>query len=264
MGPANSDISKVYGSFLRRMGWKRIAVVTDDDAYTSDFGQGLANDMNEHGGTVLYHGVFPTLPTQAVVDKQGRLHSDGVKNISNHLLHARMKNTRVIFVVAKGDAGRIALYSALEVTGFTRQGYAIIDGDMLDISNDLIASGKLEINGIVHMAVGEPHTCKSLAGCPHKACGPTCAAPSRFMNQAYDAVYTLAKALAPQFRDGGRSYLAGVQESRWAAMAAIRSTSLSFDIATSGLLEFTGDGSNNRDKVRFYTHDHILVSELYT
>jgi ABC-type branched-subunit amino acid transport system substrate-binding protein len=35
VNPANSDISKVFGVFLRSMGWTRIAVVTDDDASTS-------------------------------------------------------------------------------------------------------------------------------------------------------------------------------------------------------------------------------------
>ena len=40
VGQANSDISKVYSTFMRSMGWNRIAVVTDDDAWTGDFAKG--------------------------------------------------------------------------------------------------------------------------------------------------------------------------------------------------------------------------------
>ena len=66
VGPANSDISKVVGVFLRSMGWFRIAIVTDDDSFTSDYGKGVANDMEEHGGSVLYHGVRSKLTAMAV------------------------------------------------------------------------------------------------------------------------------------------------------------------------------------------------------
>ena len=126
VGPANSDISKVCGEFMRSMGWSRIAVVTDDDAYTNDFGKQVANDMKANGGTVLYHGVYPMVPPKAVVDKQGQLHAESVKTISSHLLRARAKGARIVFVVAKGDAGKIALYSSLQATGFLDEGYAVM------------------------------------------------------------------------------------------------------------------------------------------
>ena len=126
VGPANSDISKVCGEFMRSMGWSRIAVVTDDDAYTNDFGKQVANDMKANGGTVLYHGVYPMVPPKAVVDKQGQLHKESVVTISSHLLHARAKGARIVFVVAKGNAGKIALYSSLQATGFMNEGYAIM------------------------------------------------------------------------------------------------------------------------------------------
>ena len=124
--PSNSEISKVCGVFMRSMGWSRIAIVTDDDAFSSDFGKQVANDMNENGGTVIYHGVYPKVPSEAVVDKQGQLHVESVKTISNHLSHARAKGARIVFVVAKGDAGKIALYSALEATGFLNEGNAVM------------------------------------------------------------------------------------------------------------------------------------------
>ena len=238
VGPANSDVSKVVGLFLRSMGWMSVAVVTDDDAYASDFGKQVANDMKEHGGTVLYHGIFATLPAQAAVDKQGRLHKSGVKNISSHLFRAREKGARIIFTTAKGNAGKIALYDALNDTGFLGEGYAVFEGGMMTLSNELIATGQQRVNGIVHMTTGGAHECKA-AACPHKACGPTCAANARHMNQAHDAILTLATALAPLFRNGGARYLAGAPESRSAAMTAIRATSLSADIAASGLLELS-------------------------
>jgi ABC-type branched-subunit amino acid transport system substrate-binding protein len=59
VGPANSDVSRVCAAFMRSMGWMNIAVVTDDDAFTNDFGQTVVDDMKENGATVLYHGVFP-------------------------------------------------------------------------------------------------------------------------------------------------------------------------------------------------------------
>jgi ABC-type branched-subunit amino acid transport system substrate-binding protein len=126
VGPANSDIGKVCGVFMRSMGWSRIAVVTDDDAYTKDFGKQVANDVKENGGTVLYYGVYPMVPPKAVVDQQGQLHAESVKIISSHLLRARAKGARIVFVVAKGDAGRIALYSSLQETGFLNEGYAVM------------------------------------------------------------------------------------------------------------------------------------------
>ena len=33
---------------------------------------------------------------------------------------------RIVFVVAKGNAGKIALYSSLQATGFMNEGYAIM------------------------------------------------------------------------------------------------------------------------------------------
>ena len=75
---------------------------------------------------MLYHGVYPMLPPKAVVDKQGQLHAESVKTISNHLLRARTKGARIVFVVAKGDAGKIALYSSLQATGFLNEGYAVM------------------------------------------------------------------------------------------------------------------------------------------
>jgi ABC-type branched-subunit amino acid transport system substrate-binding protein len=249
VGPANSDISKVVGLFLRSMGWMSVAVVTDDDAYASDFGKQVAHDVKEHGGTVLYHGIFATLPAQAAVDKQGRLHTSGVKNISSHLFRARERGARVIFTVAKGNAGKIALYDALNDTGFLGEGYAVFEGGMMTLSNELIATGQQQVNGIVHMTTGGAHECKA-ATCPHKTCGPTCAANARHMNQAHDAVLTLATALAPLFRNGGARYLAGAPESRSAAMTAIRATSLSADIAASGLLELS-PSSTKRDTWNF-------------
>jgi hypothetical protein len=72
------------------------------------------------------------------------------------------------------------------------------------------------------------------------------------VNQAHDAVLVLAKAIALSFiDDGGRSYLAGVEASRAAAMAAIQATSLSSDVAASGSLEFAGSATTNRNKWNF-------------
>ena len=75
---------------------------------------------------MLYHGVYPMVPPKAVVDKQGQLHAESVKTISSHLLRARAKGARIVFVVAKGDAGKIALYSSLQATGFLDEGYAVM------------------------------------------------------------------------------------------------------------------------------------------
>ena len=250
VGPANSAISKVCGTFLRSMGWMNIAVVTDDDPFTSDYGKGVVSDMKEHGATVLYHGVFPTLPTQAAVDKQGRLHTDAVKNISSHMFSARAKGARVIVVVAKGDATTIAMYTSLDDAGFLGTGYAVFDGQMMSLTNNFIASGQQQVNGIVHMTAHEPHKCEATK-CPHTACGPTCVVGAREMNQAHDAVLVLATAVAPLFRDGGGSYLAGAPESRKAAMAALFATTLSSNIAASGLLHFDEYPSTTRDKWNF-------------
>ena len=250
VGPANSDMSKVVGVFLRSMDWSRIAIVTDDDAFTSDFGKQVANDMEENKGTVLYRGVSKTLPSQATVDKKGRIHTESVKSISSHLIRAREKGARIFFVGAKHTAGRLALYDALNGTGVLGKGYAVFSMGMLALSNEFIATGQLEVKGIVFMS--EPShldECK-VAACPHKNCGPTCASEARDMNQAYDAVLTLATALAPLFRDGGARYLTGETDSRNEAMAAIRATSLSADIAASGLLELS-PGSTKRDKWNF-------------
>jgi len=119
------------------------------------------------------------------------------------------------------------------------------------MTNDHLASGKQDVSGIVHLSTGELHECKKAAKCPHKACGSNCAANARVMNQAHDAVLTLAKAIAPQFRDGGSSYLSGAEESRATAMTAIRATSLDSDIAASGFVQFPDPGINNRDKWNF-------------
>ena len=259
VGPANSDVSKVVGLFLRSMGWMSVAVVTDDDAYASDFGKQVANDMKEHGGTVLYHGIFATLPAQAAVNKQGRLHKSGVKNISSHLFRAQKNGARIIFVVAKGDAGKIALYTALDGAGFLGKGYAVFDGDLPDKTfAKLLADGQQRVNGIVHMSVGEAHKCKATT-CPHTNCGPDCAANHQTMNQAYDAVRTLAMAIAPSFRDGGSSYLAGSEKSRKKAMDAVRATSLSSKTAASGILEFGPRTSNTRNKWNF---EYVILASM--
>ena len=250
VGPANSDVSKVFGAYFRSMGWNRIAVVTDDDAFTSDFGLGVANDMKKHGGTILYHGLFKMLPTLGVVDKLGEIHKNGTKDISSHLLRARKEKALIIFVSAKGDVGNIALYSALEETGYFDAGNAIVVGYMMDLTSEHIANGKQRVDGMVHMTVGEPHKCRA-AKCPHETCGTSCVASQRHMNQAYDAVIALATAVAPLFRNGGEDYVAGNPESRLAAMRALRATSLSSDIAASGLLELQGRPSNNREKWNF-------------
>ena len=260
VGPANSDLSKVCGVFLRSMRWMHVAVVTDDDPFTSDYGKGVVSDMEEHGATVLYHGIFPTLPAQAAVDKQGRLHTDAVKNISSHMFGARANGARVIFVMAKGDATKIALYTSLGVAGFMDKGFAVFDGQMISLSQKLIAEGTQRVNGIVHMSAGGAHECKA-ATCPHKACAANCVAEPRHLNQAYDAVLTLATALAPLFRDGGADYLAGATKSRSAAMTAIRATSLSADIAASGLLELS-PGSTKRNKWNFGCVAVLRVSVL--
>ena len=250
VGPANSDISKVVGVFLRSMGWSRIAIVTDDDAFTSDYGKQVANDMKENGGTVLYRGVSKTLPSQAAVNKQGRIHTESVRNISSHLIRAQEKGARIFVVGAKHTAGRLALYDALDGTGVLGKGYAVFVIEVLALSNEFIATGQQRVNGIVHMSQpSQLDECK-VAACPHEAYGPTCAADATRMNQAYDAVLTLATALAPLFRDGGARYLTGETDSRREGMAAIRATSLSADIAASGLLELS-PGSTKRDKWNF-------------
>ena len=180
------------------------------------------------------------LPTTTAVGSKGSLHMEGVRNISIHMSRARAKGARVIFVIAKGDAGNVALYTALDDAGFLGEGYAVFEGkgDTLPLT--------MRVNGIVHMTAKERHECKA-AQCPLTSKGQE----SRIMNQAHDAVYTLAKGLAPSFRDGGSDYLAGVPESRLAAMAAIRATSLSANIAASGLLEFDPYPSNLREKWNF-------------
>ena len=106
------------------------------------------------------------------------------------------------------------------------------------------------VNGVLHMSVAGPHACKA-AVCPAKVCGSGCIGQSRHLNQAYDAVLTLATGIAPFFRDGGSSYLAGTEESRKAAMVALRATSLSSEIAASGRITFAGPHSTNRDKWNF-------------
>ena len=121
---------------------------------------------------------------------------------------------------------------------------------MLQMTNDQLASGKQDIRGIVHLSVGELHECKA-AKCPHKACGSNCAAEARTMNQAHDAVLTLATAIAPLFRTGGNSYLNGAEESRTAAMTSIRASSLDIDTAASGLVQFPDPDSTTRDKWNF-------------
>ena len=249
VSPANSDMSKVVGAFLRSMSWMDIGIVTDDAPFSSDYGKGVANDMKEQGGTVLYHGIYSKLPTQAA-NKQGQLHKMGVKNISSHLVRAREKGVRILFVAAKGDAGKIALYDALNDAGFLGEGYAVFDGQMMTLSNEYIATGQQRVNGIVHISVGAAHECKA-ATCPHEACGSTCAAPAREMNQAFDAMYTLASAIAPLFKDGGSSYMSGAEETRMAAMTAIRTTSLSSSVAASGIVQFSDAGINKRDKWNF-------------
>ena len=253
VGPANSDMSRVCGTFMRSMKWNSIAVVTDDDAFTSDYGIQVATDMQENGRAVIYHGIFPTLPTHTAVNKQGQLHLDCVKNISSHLRRAREKGARVVFVMAKGDATRIALYSALYDSGFLGKGFGVMDGNILKLSTDLIASGNQMVTGIVHMTLSRgTQECRAAYKCPHKACGSKCAAKENEMNQAYDAVFTLASAIAPMFRDGGGlSYLLGEAGTREAAMAAIHATSLTSDDTASGLLEFTGPHSTTRNKWNF-------------
>ena len=121
---------------------------------------------------------------------------------------------------------------------------------MLQMTNDQLESGKQDVRGIVHLSVGELHECEA-AKCPHKACGSNCAATARIMNQAHDAVLTLAKAIAPLFRDGGSSYLSGAEKSRTAAMAAIRDTSLGADTAASGAVQFPDPDRTTRDKWNF-------------
>ena len=236
VGPSNSDRVKVAVVFVRSMRWSRVAVVTDDDAGPLDFGATLVNELKGQGVSVLHYSHFPTVTSQAAVDKQGQLHNESVKTISSHLLRARAEDARVVFVMARGDAGRVALYSSLEATGFLGEGYAVLDGLPLEDSNKLIASGKQQINGLVHITAGALGGCKAVH-CPHK---PGNVASSREMNQAHDAVMVLATAIAPFFLEGGASYLAGGAKSRLAAMAAIRATSLGPDIAASGALTFTG------------------------
>ena len=198
---------------------------------------------------MLYRGVSKTLPSQATVDKKGRIHTESVKSISSHLIRAREKGARIFFVGAKHTAGRLALYDALNGTGVLGKGFAVFDLGMLALSNDFIATGQQQVNGIVHMSVDQLGECKA-ATCPHTACGSACASTAREMNQAHDAVLTLATALAPLFRYGGRSYLAGAEKIRTTAMAAIRATSLGADVAASGLLEFS-PGSTKRGKWNF-------------
>ena len=310
VGPANSDRTKIWSLFMQNMDWLRVAVLTDDDNGPEDFGWNLVRDVKEIGGTVLYHGIFPTLDSQAVVNKQGRLHMDGFKNISNHLSSAKKEGARVIFVMARGNAGRIALYSvgpasskcarfvfgmrvvyvhaivvyygcctysssrlttgdithvqlsinssvvsyprtqALDATGFFDEGYAVLDGLPMDLSHGLIASGMQQVNGIVHITAGGLQECQAVQ-CPHMGCGPNCVTSARELNQAHDAVYTLASAIAPFFQTGGGSYLAGDAETRQKAMAAMRATSLSKDIASSGRVDFPDPAKNNRNKWNF-------------
>ena len=107
---------------------------------------------------------------------------DGVKNISSLLVAAKAKGARVVFVLATGDASKIALYDALDQPGFFGEGYAIVTSDMLGLSNDLIATGKQKVNGIVHMSAGEKE-CKATT-CPHTR---ATVAKAFEMNPAYDA-----------------------------------------------------------------------------
>ena len=51
-----------------------------------------------------------------------------MKTISSHLFRARANGARVIFVIAKGDAGRIALYESLIATDFMDKGFAVMVG----------------------------------------------------------------------------------------------------------------------------------------
>ena len=252
VGPSNSDISKVCGVFIRSMAWNRIAVVTDDDAFANDFGMQVANDVKEHGGTVVYRGTFRTMPTSSVVNKLGREHLEGVKRISPLLLRAREKGARVIFVVAKGNTGKTALLSALKATGFFGEGFAIMVGEGMP---PLAGSDSDEVNGVVYLTTHEANDC-SVDTCPSKVCEPNCVSDPYLVNQAYDAVLTLASAIAPLFRDGGRRYLEGALDSRLAAMASIRATRLSSNIAASGFLEFEGPATTNREKWNFgYVHE---------
>ena len=259
-GPANSDISKVVASFFRSMQFDRIAVISDDDVWSSDYGKGVVDSVGKGGGVVLYHGIFPqvggSLDNFRVVDKQGQLHLEGVKNITAHLHRAREAKARIVFVMAKSDVSRVAMYSALEETGFLGEGFAVIDGNVVPVTNDLVVSGTLRVKGVLHLTVEEAYACKAVRGCPNGDFPPSILVR---VNQAHDAVYTLAAAIGPMFQDGGHSYLQGAPEIRLAAMAAIRSTSLSPDIAMSGLLRFPDPAVNNRDLWNFgYTMWNIV------
>ena len=242
------------------MQFERIAVISDDDAWSSDYGKGVADSVEKGGGVVLYHGIFPqlkgSLGTSEIVDKQGQLHLEGVKNITAHLHHAREAKARIVFVMAKSDVSKVAMYSALEKTGFLGEGFAVVDGQILSVTNDLVASGTLRMNGVLHLTVEEAYACRAVRGCQKGDVPPGILVR---VNQAHDAVYTLAAAIGPMFQDGGHSYLQGTPESRLAAMAAIRSTSLSPDIAMSGLLQFPDPAVNNRDVWNFgYTMWNVV------
>ena len=126
----------------------------------------------------------------------------------------------------------------------------MLDGLPMDLSHGLIASGMQQVNGIVHITAGGLQECQAVQ-CPHMGCGPNCVTSARELNQAHDAVYTLASAIAPFFQTGGGSYLAGDAETRQKAMAAMRATSLSKDIASSGRVDFPDPAKNNRNKWNF-------------
>ena len=129
------------------------------------------------------------------------------------------------------------------------------------------------MDGVVHMTAGERQDC-AIKQCPQTNCGEKCAAPARELNQAYDAVYVLARAIAfSSFQTGGKDYLAGAPGSREAAMVALRSTSLDKNVAASGALDLIPGGTTRHhwdfgyvqhvdygSNVRFQRQDPKLTS----
>ena len=234
VGPANSDKSKVWGTFMRSFSWTRIAIITDDSGGGVDSGQQMKANVEAHGGTVPFVGAFPTAVTQTKVDKSSQGHLDKVVLIRALLNRVIAVDARIIYIYAALDTDKVALYSALEEAGFLGTGRAIVDAF---VSKDLLATGVVNMNGVVHMNAGERQDCAAKK-CPATNCGSSCAAPARELNQAYDSVYVLARAIAySSFQDGGKAYLAGAPGTREKAMLALRATSLNADTAASGTLE---------------------------
>jgi branched-chain amino acid transport system substrate-binding protein len=252
IGSDNRASAEALVRFAGFMGWKKVAIISSNDAYAADFNRLV--DAALEGGA-MYRG--------EIADSG----ADEEPMYAATLVHAKkIAALGIKIIVIETSFGRTAaaIVRALHDTGLSGEGYAYI-GEygmrlaMVSLQKTQTAgpavpgTWQAAFDGVFLVGVTMGSTCR----------GPYCTVYE--LGNSYDGVYLLVRAIAAAALTRGSEfwgqYIAGDADARGAVMAALRATDLTIPLQGSHI-KFE-PMTNNRDQstLRYLVTNYNAASQ---